>query len=241
MKKSLIILPALALILAGCTTKKPNRKKTSTAGSITSKTTSGGGASKTTPSLAPLDPLDPGAEEFSGYRRVMHAPENGKEYILGFWHVNKGQFFFMNGHHHTDDKGEYPFYQSTTTDVSKAVKLVCNYAADNEHYSIQIKGGGEYTTYDGKYLEVYEATKSTGGVTASIRQVESPVQSWHYVEAAENVKVQTSIMEFTATKIGQDKAILGCSTGSDDYTTVSANPPTFFGSCYICHFWEPIA
>ena len=240
MKKSLILIPALALILAGCTSSTPKKKKKSS-GAVTTATTGKSGTSKTQPSLAPLDPLDPGAEEFSGYRRVMHKPEAGKDYIMGFWHVAKSEFRFMNGHHHTDDKGEYPFYQSTSTDVTKAVKININFASDGEHYSIKIKGEGEFHTYDGKYLEVYEAQKTGGGTTASIRQVDNEIQSWYYAEASENIKVETSVMDFESSKTGQGKAVLGCSTGSEDYVTVSANPPSFFGSCYICHLWEPIA
>jgi len=244
MKKSLVFIPMLALVIAGCTSTKSSGKKKKSSGAQVSNN-SGNSAksntSKTAASLAPLDPLDPGASEFSGYRRVMHKPEAGKDYILGFWHVVKGQFLFMNGHHHTDANGEYPFYQSTTTDVSKAVKINIEFASDNEHYAIKIKGEGEFHTYDGKYLEIYEAQKSSGGTTASIRQVESAVQKWYYAEASENIKVETSVMDFESTQVGQGKGLLGCSTGSDDYTTVSANPPKFFGSCYICHLWEPIA
>ena len=241
MKKSLILIPALALILAGCTSTPKKKKKTSGSNVTTSANPGKTSSTKTSASLAPLDPLDPGAEEFSGYRRVMHKPEAGKDYIMGFWHVVKGEFRFMNGHHHTDDKGEYPFYQSTSNDVTKAVKINVNFASDGEHYSIKIKGEGEFHTYDGKYLEVYEATKTGGGTTASIRQVDNEVQSWYYAEASENIKVETSVMDFESSKTGQGKAVLGCSTGSEDYVTVSANPPSFFGSCYICHLWEPIA
>ena len=153
MKKSLILIPAVALILAGCTSSSGKKKKKSS-GDVTSATTGKSGTSKTSTSLIPLDPLDPGATEFSGYRRVMGKPEAGKDYLLGFWHIVRNEFRFMNGHHHTDSNGEYPFYQSTTTDVSLAVKINIAYAADNEHYSIQIKGEGEFHTYDGKYLEL---------------------------------------------------------------------------------------
>lgn len=241
MKKSLIILPIVAMLFTGCTQSRKSPKKKSTSTQTSSKTTSGNtsGGQLTSQGLPPQDPLDFGPEEFNGYRRVMHAPENDKEYLFGFYHVAQSKFFFMNGHHHTDDKGEYPFYQSTTNDVSKAVKLVCHYASDNQHYSIQIKGGGEYTTYDGKYLEIYEGTKDAGGKVTTIRQVDSPVESFYYAEVEGNYNIKTSAIKFEATRTGRDIGIFACSGA--DYVTVSGIDQQNYGNGYICHFWEPIA
>ena len=251
MKKSLVIVPLIALVLVGCTsTKKKSSKKKSSSAQISSKTSSKTGQSSVAP-LGPQDALDFGPETFGNYKRVMHAPENDKEYLFGFYHVDKSEFYFMNGHHHTDtvtnkdgttELMDYPFYQSTTTDITKAVKLVCHYAADNEHYSIQIKGGGEFNTYDGKYLEIYEGEKDEehgNEKVATIRHVDSPVEQFYYSEVEGNCKVSTSAIKFEHTVSSSGVGVFGCSGAK--YVTVSALDQPKMPNGYICHFWEPIA
>lgn len=252
MKKSLIILPMMtALLLAGCAGGRGGHG--GGGGRTSANPTSQGGTSQSGTSEQPpvpakkelpiQDVVDAGPFSQNGYRRVMHAPEEGKEYLFGFYHVRNGKFYYMNGHHHVANNTDYPFYQATTTEVSKAVKLRVQYASDGSHYAIQIVGGGEYSTYDGKYLEIYEGAKSNGQKIVSIRQVDNPVSNFSYKESENYYRVHSSVIELEDARPDHSKCIFGCTIGEDTntkepYTTVSAQDGMNFANCYICHFFE---
>ena len=227
MRKSLIILPLVAVLLVGCNSGGKKSKK-----STSEQEEEGDG----------LPCQDFGPKEYNGYRRVMTAPKEGKEYLMGFYHVTQETPRFMNGDQHKDDNGTYRYYLATTTDVEKACKLSVTYAADKQHYSIYVIGGGEKTLYDGAYLEIYEGAKSGGQKITTIRDVVTPVETFAYtvtstVEPAYNV--HTSMMQITdSTRADHQWGVFGCSSG--DYETISAIDEFNFGNAFICHFWEKI-
>ena len=226
MKKSLIALPLVALILAGCTSSSKKSKK------------GGGGEEQGTG----LDCQDFGPTEYNGYRRLMKAPKEGKEYLLGFYHIDQQTPRFMNGDQHKDEKGTYRYYLGTTTDVSLACKLKVEYAADKEHYAIHVIGGGEKDLYDDNYLEIYEGAKNNGQKITTIRDVSDPVAQFKYtvtstVEPAYNV--HTSMMQITdSTRDDHQWGVFGCS--GSEFETISAIDEFNFGNAFICHFWEKI-
>ena len=222
MKKSLLLLPLAASLLAGCMPGGGGKKS------------SGGGGQ---PSVAPGGEVTLGPEEYQGYRRVMTAPENDKEYIYGIYQCNLQKNIFMNGHHHTDDQGEYPYYLTTTTEVSKAVKIKCHYV-DTTHFTIQITGGGEFKTYDGKYLELYEGEKDDGTKIISLRAGDNQAK-WYFMESytygADTTEIKTNVMDVEETGYGAQP----CSMGTyEEYETFSATTPNRFAGNFISHLWE---
>lgn len=223
MKKSLIVLPLVALILTGCTSggKKPRKRSSDT------------GDSGDVPAL---DPIEFGPEEYNGWKRRMKAPENDKEYLMGFWHVGQQKFRFINNLAHWDAGVEYPFYLATTENPESATKVKIHYAADKVHYSIQVMPGGEGNRYDNKYLEIYEGAKSSGALITTIRDVDQPVEQFHYETICSDWRVQTSVIDINGTRPDHSKGIFACS--GEDYQTVSGIDEYNFGNGYICHFWE---
>lgn len=226
MKKSLIVLPLVALLLVGCNSGKKSKG-------------GGGGGGDDGGDGSPC--LDFGPDQYNGYRRCKTAPKAGKEYLLGFYHIDQGTPRFMNGDEHKDDKGTYRYYLGTTTDVANACKLEVVYADDKEHYAIHVIGGGEKNLYDDSYLEIYEATKS-GKTTkiASIRDVDDPVYSFTYTKTSfvePTWNINTSIMQVTdSTREDHMWGVFGCS--GSEYETISAIDEEKFGAAFICHFWE---
>lgn len=256
MKKSLIILPVMAaLLLAGCTSGGGKRRRRSSGGSseTTGQTTNpttnptthsdtGGQQSDTDTGeeeLPAQDCLDFGPEEFGDYKRVMHAPENGKEYYMGFYHINQEKMRFVNGKCHNANNKDYPFYLGTSDDIANAVRIVCEYDADNVHYAIKVVGGGEGTYYDGKYLEIYDGTKDSGAQIVTIRDVTDPVKRFHYEEKYANYNVHTTVIDIENPREGHQFGIFGCTIpGKEVYETVAAQDEVNFGNCYVAHFWE---
>lgn len=225
MKRSLLVLPLVALILAGCTSGGGKKSK---------KTSKGGGESSD--GIPALDPLDFGADEYEGWKRCKKAPENDKEYLMGFWHIGQQKFRFINNLPHVDAGKEYPFYLATTENPSEATKVKIHYASDKVHYSIQVMPGGQGDYYSNKYLEIYEGAKSSGALITTIRHVDSPVEQFHYEEVCADFRVQTSVIDIQGTRPDHSKGIFACS--GEDYQTVSGIDEYNFGNGYICHFWE---
>ena len=225
MKKSLIIIPLLALFLSACQSSGGRHS-------------GGGGDGGNTGGLPVLACYDFGPDEANGYRRITTKPVEDKEYVLGFYHAKDGKFFYMNGHHHTDENGQYPYYQSTSEDVSKAVKVVCHYAADKTHFSIQIKGGGEYQTYDGKYLKIYEGTKSAGEKITSIDHIDNAIEQYVYEDVSYHFRVQSLVAEIETERIANNRGYFACS--GPKYYTVSGIDQKDLNYSYICHLFEKI-
>lgn len=240
MKKTLLIMPFAALMLAGC---MPNlggngAKKTTTAQDTKSTTRPAG-----TQSTGPAAPSTPGAsiptvnlgpEIKDGYKRVMEAPKNDTEYLFGVYQANLDKNLFLNGHHHTDENGEYPYYLSTTEDVTKASRVKVHYV-DDTHYTIQIvAGSGEFSTYDGKYLSVY-----LDGTHTSIK-ASDVVGQWYYLESytSNNVKadINCSVSDLNNPTYGVQPIAIG---SSQEYQTLSACTPNYFTTNFMARFWEP--
>lgn len=224
MKKSLLLLPFAASLLAGCMPGGGGKKS------------SGGGQ----PSVAPGGEVNLGPEEYQGYRRVMTAPVNDKEYIYGIYQCNTEKNIFMNGHHHEDEKGKYEWYLTTTTDVNKAVKIKCHYV-DDTHFTIQITGGGEYKTYDGKYLELYESEKAEDQTKIISLRAGDNQAKWYFMDSYtkndETTTIKTNVMDVEETGYGAQP----CSMGTyEEYETFSATTPNRFPTNFISHLWEKI-
>lgn len=249
MKKSLILIPLAALLVVGCTsggTKKKSKKSTSTT-SAKSTSTSQGKSSEST-SLPPQDPPSFGPEEVQGYKRVESKPVADKDYLLGFYHVNQNKVLFMNGGPHTDtvkdpdtgveEEKEFPFYQKTTEDVSKAVKLRVEFDTDNTKYAIKIVGEGEETAFDGKYFKIVEGENSFHKL-ASIDHVDEAVYQFTYQDVESNYNVKTNVATYETTGSSSGVAVMACSEAQ--YTTISAVEPRNYKKCYVAHFYEKVA
>ena len=245
MKKSLILIPLAALLVVGCTsggTKKKSKKSTSTTSAKSTSTSQGKSSAST--SVPPQDPPSFGPTEVDGYKLVTEKPVAGKDYLLGFYHVTQDKVLFMNGGPHTDkDKKtgediEYPFYQKTTTDVSKAVKLRAEFDTDNTKYAIKIVGGGEETAFDGKYFKIYEGENEFHKL-ATIDHVDEPVYQFTYQDVDNNYNVKTNVATYETTGSTSGVAVMACSEAQ--YTTISAVEPRNYKKCYVAHFYEKIA
>ena len=237
MNKSLLILPLTALILAGCTTggKGGSKKKKSSSGAEISSTSKKSGP--VGPSAESATSVNPGPDTYQGYKKVLTAPENDKEYIYGIYQANLDKMIFLNGDHHRDEKGEYPYYLTTSDQVADAVKVRCTYT-DDTHFDIQIIGGGKYTTYDGCYLEIYQDGKYTSlrGVTS----FSSDYKGWTflktYSDGVNSFDICTNVTEWTNTH-GTNPVALAT---YESYESFSACTNNYFFDNFISHLWEPI-
>lgn len=228
MKKSLIVLPMVAFLLVGCNGGKKSK--------------GGGGGGDDGGDGSPCQ--DFGPDTFEGYRRCKTAPKPGKEYLMGFYHIDQGTPRFMNGDQHVDAKGTYRYYLGTTTDVSLAVKLEVVFDEDKEHYAIHVIGGGEKNLYDDSYLEIYQGYKDNNPnkPITTLRDVDNPVFAFSYTKTSfvePTYNINTSIMPVTDTT-REDHAwgVFACSGG--EFETISAVDEEKFGTAFICHFWEKI-
>lgn len=244
MKKSLIFIPLMAVALVSCTSsgggskKKKSTTETSQKSSgTTASTHTGTPTVPTDPTVSPIEPPSPGPETYQGYRRVMTAPVDGKDYIYGIYQANLDKNIFMNGDFHRDEKGEYPYYFTTSDQVADAVKVRCTYT-DDTHFDIQIIGGGKYTTYDGCYLEIYQDGKYTSlrGVTS----FSSDYKGWTFLETysdgVNSFKICTNVTEWTNTH-GTNPVALAT---YESYESFSACTNNYFFDNFISHLWEPI-
>ena len=237
MKKSLIILPLAALILAGCnlTSGGGKKKKSST---DTQTTTTGGGP--VGPSVQPTTGTPQGDTEHDGYRRVDTAPVNDKDYIYGIYQGNLDEYIFLNGDHHRDENGEYPFYLTTTKNVAEAVKIHCHYV-DDTHFTIQIVSGSVNPEYNGKYLEIYEGEKSDGSKVTSLRASTTEAQ-WEFMESytkgAETFNLHTNVQVFQGAGYSPQPVTMAT---YEEYETFSACTPNHFADNFLSHLWEPIS
>ena len=233
MKKSLIILPLFALSLAACTTSGGGSKK---------KKSSTPTSSKSGPTAQSDTGTPQGNDEYQGYKKLKKAPENGKEYIYGIYQGNLDEYIFLNGDNHREEKDgvmkEYPYYLTTTQDVSKAVKVVCNYFDDTE-FSIQIVGGGEFTKYDGKYLELYDGLKDDGKTKiTSLRADVNPVH-WKFMESYDykgtTLELNTNIQMLQSEDYPEQPVTMAT---YEEYETFSACTPNHFADNFLSHLWE---
>ncbi len=225
MKKNLLVLPLTALLLVGCNTSSKGSKSKST--------------------TIPDDVTPMGDKEHLGYRRLDGAPENDKEYIYGIYQANLDKYIYLNGDHHrvedeeTHEVTDYPFYLTTTEDVNKAVKVKCHYVSEKE-FTIQIIGGGEFQTYDGKFLEVYEGIKDDGKKVASLRGDVNEAH-WYYVENTvyddEEVYVNGNVMKLKYGSYGTQEIAMAT---YEEYESFSACTPNYFSTNFIARLWEKI-
>ena len=253
MKKIILILPLATAILSGCLPAKKSSSKTS-GQTQTSQT------GPTTPST-PGSSIDPGPSEYQGYRKVTTAPVDGKQYLLGLYQSNLKENLFFNGHHHTDSGKDYPFYLSMSTEVSKACKVLVTYT-DDTHFTIKNMGGGEHTTYDGKYLRVYEGLNSkTGQPCASISMYDpahpevDPGDPSHtvthsndefyfldtytetYQAKTNTYTLNTYVADLTYGSYTDEVVATGTNQQYENLESVTSN---FFGTNFFAYFWEQI-
>lgn len=227
MKKSLIILPLFALVLAACTTSGGGSKKKKSSSSTTSKTGPTAQSDTGTPQ---------GDDEYQGYKKILKAPENGKEYIYGIYQGNLDEYIFLNGDNHREEKDgvmkEYPYYLTTTQDVTKAVKIICEYINDTQ-YKIKIVGGGEFTKYDGKYLQIYQ-----DGDYTSLAASDTP-STWEFMESytykEQDCVLNTNVTMFTRPGYPEQPVTMAT---YEEYETFSACTPNHFADNFISHLWE---
>lgn len=150
---------------------------------ITAKTESGNLTAKCVVTVKEADPT-PGPnpadkrapEEYQGYKRVGK-PEEGHEYILGYYETTTQKVKFCDGNYHEDGGKYYPFYMGTTDVISDDLaKFEVTYLEDNVHFNISVtasgvaKDGGE-KPWNGKYFSVYEASSSFDNDVLSIAPV----------------------------------------------------------------------
>lgn len=239
MKKSLFILPLAAAVLGGCL---PGGKKTDTSGG---------------PTVTGDTGVDLGPSEYQGYRRVQAAPTDGKEYIMGMYQANRGENMFYNGGPHTDANGEYPFYLSCTTDVSKATKIKIKYT-DDKHFTMQDVGGGELSRYKDQYLRVYESLKDTGNITSlsffdgteegakvdpgnPSHVVTHSNDQFEFVESYNHGGEVHTLNTFGSWLATEGYAAQPVVFGTyNDYISIGAVTPNHFGTNYLTFLWEKI-
>lgn len=236
MKKSLLILPLTALILAGCTTggSGGGKKKKSSSTTIASTSKKSGPAG---PSAESATSVNPGPDTYQGYKKVLTAPVNDKDYIYGIYQANLDKMIFLNGDHHRDEKGEYPYYLTTSGDPTKAVTIRCHYV-DTTHFTIQIIGNGEYHTHDGQYLSVYEGQKSDGTKVTSLQASDTQGQ-WYFLQSYEHKSttyvLNTNVMDLASEGFAEQPVTMAT---YEEFETFSACTPNHFADNFISHLWE---
>ena len=246
MKKSLLILPLAAALLSGCL---PGKKSSS--------------SSKTGPDTPSVDPteVDLGPDEYQGYRRVMSAPVDGKEYIMGMYQATLQKDMFYNGGHHTDSAGEYPFYLSCTEDVTKAAKIKIEYT-DDTHFTMKDVGGGEKTIYTNQYLRVYQSEKGSGTSATKItslsfydgteagakvdpgnpdHEVEYSNDEFYFIQSYNHGGEVHTIKSFAADLASDGYAAQPIVLGTyDEYISIGAVTPNHLGTNFLTFLWEKI-
>lgn len=254
MKKSLLFVPIALIALSACTISGggggKKRKSSSEPASTATTTNPTDPTTVPTTTASPTEPpsksiptvtaVPVGPDEYQGYRKILTTPENDKTYIYGIYQANNDKCIFLNGYHHVDEKGEYPYYLTTTDDVSKAVKIRCHYANET-HFSIQIIGGGEFDYYDGKYLEVYEGEKADGTKITSLRAADNSAANWYFLPSYTRNGV-TTILNTNCMNLqseGYNEQPVTMAT-YDSYETFSACTPNHFEDNFISHLWEAI-
>ena len=99
---------------------------------------------------------------------------------------------------------------------------------------MQIIGGGQYDTYDGKYIDVY-IDDTFYPSRYSIKMVDTPTYSWHFVS---NINIDGFDYAFNTNAVDFGSGEL-CILGTTyDYHTFSAN--TASRVQFVSHLWEPI-
>ena len=234
MKKSLFILPLMAIALSGCMP-------------------SGGGS--TGPEIDSGD-IDLGPAEYQGYKRVTTAPVEGKEYLIGMYQATLQENMFYNGGCHTDSNGSYPFYLSCTTDVSKATKVKVTYSGDK--FRIQDIGGGEKSLYKNQYLRVYEGLKKDNetlitslsfydGTEAGAKvdpdnashEVKYSNDLFYFLPEYEYKGEKTTLNTFAADLDSDSFATQPVILGTyGDYISIGAITPNHFATNFLTFLWE---
>lgn len=253
MNKKLVLLPFAALLLSGCL---PGQGSSSSQAPASSSATTG------TPRTAPSAPtvpgpttVEPGPSEYQGYSKVTTKPVDQKEYILGYYQANLKKNCFINGHHHVDDKGEYPYYLTTTEDVTKAVRVRIAYEANGTDFKIMNVGGGEYDTYNGKYLRIYEGQKEGGSKVTSLGFYDPAHPEIDPTNPSHTVTHTTDSFQFygdysyggVSFTVNTIAAMFNDGTHDpqavfvgtyEQYTSLSAVTPNRLGSNFIAYLWE---
>lgn len=255
MNKKLVLLPFAALLLSGCL---PGQGSSSSQSPASSSTTTG------TPRTAPSAPtvpgpttVEPGPSECHGYSKVTTRPVDQKEYILGYYQANLKKNCFINGHHHVENNVEHPYYLSTTEDVTKAVKVRIAYEANGTDFKIINVGNGEYDTYDGKYLRIYEGQKEGGSKVTSLGFYDPAHPEVDPTNQSHTVTHTTDLFQFygdysyggTSFTVNTIAAMFNDGTHDPQavfvgtygpYETLSATTPNRLGSNFIAYLWEEL-
>ena len=275
MKKSLLILPFLATMLTGCLSfpGMGGDTSSSSSSSSSSQTTKTGPVNPptvpTAPTIRPKDQEPPSPETYEGYRRVLAAPVNNKEYLLAAWHVGPKQkegseeadyehyneeLRFFNGHHHIKGSSEYPYYLSTSNDITKATKVKVEYT-DSTHYRIKVTDSGEYRTYANKYLMCYKYGNYSSCMAADPNDPSTLVDpsshgaittynfDWYYAETlTDNSDGKVYTVQTNACDVDVSGTVNTFIHAATSYhLTFAACWASEWERAFICHLWEPIA
>lgn len=232
MNKKLFLLPLIGLLITGCNNNKGEAQ-----------------------------PVTSLPDEFEGYRRLTEAPEDGQEYVLGFYQQNLQEMCFMNGNPHEDDEGTYPFYLATNRSPVETTTVLVEYV-DDTYFTMKVSSEEEF--YNDCYLFIYEDGNHVSiGYTEDVSQDHDYQNDW--TEGVCNFKVTNShfffanevsfikndtaynvdlggapCVNFKANNASNDQLVaLG---GHGEYEGIEAYQQRFMGGNenFSCFFWEKI-
>lgn len=228
MKKTLVLLPLAALFLAGC---GGNNSQPSGGTTYVPPTAPPTTAQPTSRSEEPTT-INPGPSHIEGFDKVEEAPVDEAIYKYGNYQSNAGKLIFMNGDIHKDEKGEYPWYATSTQDPTLGVDIRCEYV-DETNFTLKVIGGGESDRFYGKYLSVhYTINETSGANTISFSFVDDPV-NWQYSETLK------APVRDVSKEVPVDFDVKEATLGTYDmYETFSGTADFRYETNFIAHLWK---
>lgn len=213
MKKSLFLLPLLAsLALVSCGEKKGGNDD------------DGGDE----PQISAVQELTEGGylkAEYNGYK-LVEKPTDGHEYLIGIYKHNKDKMTFVNGNYHSDSKGTYEYYMSTSEGTADAAKVVVKFTG-TDTFRLQVKAPGK--AWDNKWIGIYAASSSYGNNVWSIAHLDTEGQATFTPTGKQTAEKAYS--DFTYVERFEDNAaaafavMVADSRADEDVAT-----PKFFGT-----------
>lgn len=187
-----------------------------------------------TPPTPVVDKLGP--ETFGDYKRVGK-PDEGHNYILGFYNSGAKTMRFATGNYHSDVNGEYPYYMETTDNTVEGVATFTIEFTNDEktHFNIKVSCPGK--PWDDKYMSIYGAISSYSNPVTSLAPVSDlnekyttpsgdevdVVGEFEYVESYEEVEYNTIGIYYQI--LGNDEQpvlrMLGCKY--TDYVSIDCS------------------
>lgn len=238
MKKSLFVLPLLALIggaLAGCG-DNPNP----------------GPNPGPEPDPKPVisdEKLPP--EEAFGHKRVTSI-EDGKSYYFGIYKKNSGEtYHFLNGNEHSDAKGKYPYYMSETVvdseDGFAGMATVTAKFVDDTHFTLQITADGKDN--DGKYISIYKAQSSFSNQVMSIHCADEIGEkfkdqecyyNFEWLDVYDEYSIETAVISMTDERVGETEDTPKFFGTDDQYVSMDCahEDKAFMETYNLAYFYE---